>query len=85
MRRYRVVPRFYFHLHNDTDVPDQEGKDFPELDAAREWARRQARDLFGQLAKDEGRVVLHHRIDIENERAEVLDTAWFRDAVNVEN
>ena len=79
------MPRFYFHLHNDMDVPDAEGKGLPDLDAAREWARCQARQLFGQLAKDEGRVVLHHRIDIEDERAEVLDTVCFGDAVKVEN
>lgn len=67
------------------DVPDREGKELPDLDAARQWTTCQARSLLGQVAKDEGRVVLHHRIDIENDAAEVLDTVWFRDAVKVEN
>ena len=75
---------YYFHLHNDADVPDDEGKELPDLNAARSWAARQARDLIGQIAKDEGRVVLHHRIDIEDEDRQVLDTIWFRDAVEVE-
>jgi hypothetical protein len=78
------VPRFYFHLHNDIDVPDDEGVDLPDLNAARAHAARQARVTFGETAKDEGRVVLHHRIDIENEQGTVLDTVHFRDAVSVE-
>ena len=40
---------------------------------------------FAETAKDEGRVVLHHRIDIEDERGAVLDTVHFRDAVKVED
>jgi hypothetical protein len=83
--RYCIVPRFYFHLYNDMDVPDREGKELPDLDAARQWTTCQARSLLGQVAKDEGLVVLHHRIDIENDAAEVLDTVWFRDAVKVED
>jgi len=80
----RIVPRFYFHLHNDFDATDDEGKELPDLEAARAWAMRQARMLFGQVASDEGRVVLHHHIDIENEQGQVLDSVRFADAVNVE-
>jgi hypothetical protein len=78
------VPRFYFHLHNDIDVPDEEGVELADLEAARAHAVRCARVTFAEMAKDEGRVVLHHRIDIEDERGAVLDTVHFRDAVKVE-
>jgi len=78
------VPRFYLHLHNDLDVPDEEGVDLPDLDAVRTHALRQARFTFSQMARDEGRVVLHHRIDIEDEHQRVLDTVYFRDAVNIQ-
>jgi hypothetical protein len=78
------MPTYYFHLHNDVDVPDPEGKELPNLRQAREWAMTQARALFGQVAQHEGRVVLHHRIDIENEQGQVLDTVEFGDAVRVE-
>jgi hypothetical protein len=60
------VPRFYFHLHNDVDVPDDEGVELADLEAARVHAVRCARFTFAEVAKDEGRVVLHHRIDIED-------------------
>jgi hypothetical protein len=79
------VPRFYFHLHNDVDIPDDEGVELPDLEAARAHAVRSARVTFGEVAKDEGRVVLHHRIDIEDEQGVVLDTVHFRDAVKVED
>jgi hypothetical protein len=77
------MARFYLHLHNDVNVTDPEGRDFPDLNAARRWTRDQARLLVGQVAKDEGRIVLHHRIDIENEDGEVLDSIPFADAVKI--
>ena len=83
-RCYAVVPKYYFHLLNDLDVPDLEGTDFPDLDAARAYAVTQVRGTFSQTVQDEGRVVLHHRIDIEDEAGNVLDTVYFRDAVTVE-
>ena len=79
------MPRFYFPLHDDGYVPDDEGVELPNLDAARAHAVRCAALTFGELAKDEGRVVLHHRIDIEDERHVVLETVFFRDAVLVED
>ena len=78
------MPRFYFHLHNDVDVPDDEGIELPDLDAARAHAVRQARFTFGEMAKDQGRVVLHHRIDIEDEQGKVLGTVSFGEAVKIE-
>lgn len=79
------MAQFYFHLHNDIDVPDDEGHDLPDLQAARAHAMHQARMLVGELAKDEGRIVLHHRIDIEDEHGTVLDSVQFRDVVSIES
>jgi hypothetical protein len=39
---------------------------------------------IAESVKDQGRFNLDHRIDIENERGEVLETVWFRDMVQVE-
>ena len=80
----RRVARFYFHLHNDMNVADNEGTELPDLEAARLHAVRLVRVTFAETAKDEGRVALHHRIDIENEAGEVLDAVRFGDAVRVE-
>lgn len=77
--------RYYFHLHNDLDVPDQEGRELPDLFAAEAWAASQARNFVGQMAKDEGRIVLHHRIDIEDGEGRVLATVRFGDVVEVKS
>jgi hypothetical protein len=78
------MPHYFFHLRNDLDVPDPEGRDLPDLDTAREKARREARILIGELAKEQGRIVLHHRIDIEDEKGVMLDTVLFSDVVVIE-
>lgn len=44
----RGVPRYYFHLLNDLDAPDEEGKELPDLAAAREQARYNARFTAGE-------------------------------------
>jgi hypothetical protein len=66
------------------DVRDEEGTELPDLEAARAYAVRLVRVTFAETAKDEGRVVLHHRIDVENEAGQVLATVRFGDAVKVE-
>jgi hypothetical protein len=66
------------------DVPDDEGKDLPDFDAAMAHARKLARLEVSEMVKEEGRVVLHHRIEIEDEQRAVLGTVHFRDVVEVE-
>lgn len=78
------MPRFYFHLLNDVDAPDGEGQELPDLEAAIKHARHCARITIAENVKDEGRFNRDHRIDIEDEDGRVLDTVWFRDAVQVE-
>jgi hypothetical protein len=78
------VPRFYFHLLNDVDAPDEEGKEFPDLEAAREHARRNIRFTAAESLKEQGRVVLSHRIQIEDGGGNVLDTVFFSDVLNIE-
>ena len=78
------MPRFYFHLINDMDVPDLEGVDLPDLDAARAAAVDQARGMMGEMAKTDARIVLHHRIDIEDEQRRVLESVIFRDIISIE-
>ena len=78
------MPRFYFHLHNDVDAVDDEGKEFPDLAAAQAFAQEQARQLIGEMIKESGRIVLSHRIDIEDEQHRTLDSVHFRDVVTVE-
>ena len=79
------MPRFYFHLHNDMDVPDDLGVELPSLESAIAHAFDQARRLAGEMVKETGRIALDHRIDIEDENGSVLDSVQFRDVVKVED
>ncbi len=77
------MPRFYFHLHNDVDVSDEGGEDLPDLDAALAHALRMVRFEVSEGALRDGRIVLSHRIDIEDGDGAVMATVYFRDAVDV--
>ena len=79
------MPQFYFHLYNDMNVADHEGENLPDLAAAKAYAIVQARALAGATVKEEGRIALNHRIDIEDERQAVLATVSFRDVIAVED
>lgn len=78
------MPRFFLHLRNDIDVPDDEGIEVPDLEAARAEAIVNARFSLAQVAMDEAKINFSHRIDIEDEHGRTLDTVWFRDVVVVE-
>jgi uncharacterized protein DUF6894 len=77
------MPRFYFHLRNDIDVPDDEGKELPDLQAALELAATEARKLAGEILKEQGRITLSHRIDIEDEDHEIVGTVHIRDVIRI--
>ena len=79
------MPRFFFNLHNDMNVPDFEGEEFASLNAANASAVLLARVLVAEMIKESARLVLHHRIDIEDEQGAVLSSVVFADVVTVEN
>lgn len=77
------MPRYYFHLFNDVDAPDNEGLDLLDLVEARRHAGNQARFTAGETVKLKGTIDLRHRIDIEDQQGNVLDTVRFGDVVAV--
>ena len=79
------MPRFFFHVRDDVDCPDHEGSELPDLKLARDQAVREARLLMCELLRAEGRIALHHRIDIEGADDTVLASVSFRDAVTIED
>lgn len=78
------MPRFFFHVRDDLDVPDFEGTELPDLAAARARAIIEARLLMCDLLRREGRIALHHVIDIEDGNDVVLDTVRFDEAVKID-
>ena len=78
------MPLFYFHLFNDQDVMDREGTDLPDAGAAGAYASQLAKFEAGEAVKSNGRIVLSHRIDVEDKDHRAVTTVWFRDVVHVE-
>lgn len=79
------MPHYYFHLHDDVDCRDPEGRRLPDLSTARQFALKSARLTAGQTVKDMGHIFGSHRIDIETAQSRILDTVFFRDAVHIES
>ncbi len=82
--RWGEMPRYFLHLRDDFDVPDDEGCELPDLEAARAKARKDALFSLAHTAMDEAKINFSHRIDIEDNHGGILDTVWFRDVVRVE-
>lgn len=81
----RNLPRFFFHVRDDLDAPDPEGAELPGKQEAWDYACRSARSLMCETLAGEGRITLYHRIDIEDERGDVVATARFADALMIES
>ena len=78
------MARFYFHVRDHMDVPDDEGAELRDIGVAREFATQSARILMGETLREDGRITLHHRIDIEDAYGGVLASVPFRDAIRIE-
>jgi hypothetical protein len=77
------MPRYFFHLYNDVDTMDEEGRTFPDLAAAHANAVKEAREMMLETVA-EGRINFSHRIDIEDGTGAVVGTVTFGEAVTVE-
>jgi hypothetical protein len=77
------VPRFFFHVLDDLDTTDDEGAELPDVQTARQWATSAARTLMCETLKSDGRITLHHRIEIENSQHRTIATVRFGDAVEI--
>jgi hypothetical protein len=77
------MPRLYFHLFSSAGfVPDQEGKEVPDLPRAREIAVNGIRSILADDARG-GLVDFRGRIEICDGTKEVLAVVRFAEAVKV--
>jgi hypothetical protein len=76
------VPRFFFHLYDDMIAFDEEGKEFPTLEAARQEAIRTARHLACAEVL-EGHLGLNHRIEVADGNDAPVATVTFKDVVKL--
>lgn len=76
------MPRYRFHLYNDEETQDLEGRMFPDLDAAHADAIRCARSIMGLELASKGEITLSHWIEVETEDGE-MHVVSFGDTVTI--
>jgi hypothetical protein len=72
--------RFYFHLHNDIQTTDEEGRELPDIDAALAEAREDARTMAAESVRL-GHLDLSHFIEVVDEGGHCHFRVEFRDVV----
>lgn len=76
------MPRYRFHLYNDIQTQDVDGRLFPNLAAAHADAIQSARAVMASELASKGKITLSHRIEIETEEGDV-HIVTFGDAVAI--
>lgn len=77
------MPRYFFHIRNSEHVDDAEGRELPDLEAAREHALEGARDLVCEDIR-KGWLNLDHYVEVADEAGVVLLRLTFRDAFRIQ-
>ncbi|HLL30180.1 MAG TPA: hypothetical protein VK403_04210 [Allosphingosinicella sp.] len=77
------MPRFFFHIYDDAVVMDEDGIELADAQAARAAALAGARAMMCDQLMN-GRLSLHHRIEVEDEGGGAVLTLAFGDAVEIE-
>jgi len=79
------MARFFFHLHDcGVFTPDEEGRDYPDLDAAIEGAKHEARELLAAEVS-EGKLCLGCRIEVVEEATGRAMIVPFSSTVQIES
>ena len=76
------MPRYYFHLYNDVETHDEEGRDLASIDAARRAAEEDARHMAAESVRS-GRLQLDHFVEVAAENGEPLFRVTFGDVVEI--
>jgi hypothetical protein len=78
------MPRYFFDLHNDMDAPDDEGRELPDLAAAKAAVLGEVREMLQANIAEHGSIDLRHHIDVRDESGEIVYVMHFEDAVSVQ-
>jgi hypothetical protein len=74
------MPRYYLHIRQDVLLEDPDGVDVRDLEAARQIATDDARDLIAERIRL-GRPVQAYVIEIADDHGTCLDTVRFADVI----
>ena len=78
------MPQYFFDLHNDLDAEDPEGKELPDLEAAKAHVLQEARTMIQVSVEETGRIDLRHHIDVRDDSGATVFVMHFEDAVTVQ-
>mgnify|MGYP003292640468 CR=1 FL=1 len=78
------MPRYFFDLYNDMVVPDEEGRELRDLEAAIKHALRETRQMIAASATEQGKLDLRHYIKVRDETGAEVHCIEFEDAVSVQ-
>lgn len=78
-----VMPRYFFHLHNDIDAPDESGRKYENDREALEYALECARDVASASVRRGALNLTHFVVCVADDGREV-GIVRFSDAVQVE-
>ena len=76
------MPRYFFHIYDHDITMDEDGRDLPDLAAARELALDSARDLVCESIH-RGHLNLDHRIEVQDQQGETVIVLTFREAFTI--
>lgn len=76
------MARYFFHLHNDLYVEDEEGRECADFEEAQATAFAEARVMASSSVRD-GHLDLSHGISVTDERGQRVMFVRFGDAVEV--
>jgi hypothetical protein len=76
------MPRFYFHLYNDEITLDEEGRDLPDAQAAREAAEEDARYMASESVRG-GKLNLANYVEVTGTDGQPALRVAFGDVVEI--
>lgn len=77
------MQRYFFHIYNDCDTPDEEGLELPDDETAVARGTAEARNLAAESVVLHGHLVLSHRIEVVSESGGCVAVIRFGDAVTI--
>ena len=77
------MPRYFFHIYDGVVTRDEEGIELDDPEAARVAAVAGIREMICDQVR-KGRIVLHYRLEIEDQAGEKLFVIPFTETVRIE-
>ena len=79
------MPRYFLHQRGGAlESDDDEGQELGDLESARAVAVAGIRDILAGMVREEGRLSLRERIDVEDRSGRLLLSVGFAEAVRLE-